>query len=139
MEKDEAIDQIIEAIAEDFSFAELLDVSYMRQELDKLIQIEDWKLVPLLFVRHSAEDPPAGKTAVLASTLPDALTRSATTLSGDRERTKKTRLRRTGICVLNSGPNRSKAAELPPLEGMLVVFDTTSSAAGRTPRQSMAF
>ena len=49
MDKDEVIDQIIEAIAEDFSFAELLDVSYMRQELDKLIQIEDSNLVPLLF------------------------------------------------------------------------------------------
>lgn len=49
MEKDEAIDQIIEAIAEDFSFAELLDVSYMRRKLHKLIQIEDSNLVPLLF------------------------------------------------------------------------------------------
>jgi len=49
MEKDEAIDQIMEAIAEDFTLAELLDVSYMRRELDKLIQIEDSKLVPLLF------------------------------------------------------------------------------------------
>ena len=49
MEKDEAIDQIIEAIAEDFTFAEFLHVSYMRRELDKLIQIEHYKLVPLLF------------------------------------------------------------------------------------------
>ena len=49
MEKDEAIDQIMEAIAEDFTIAELLDVSYMRRELDKLIQIEDSNLVPLLF------------------------------------------------------------------------------------------
>ena len=49
MDKDEVIDQIIEAIAEDFSFAELLDVSYMRRELDKLIQIEHYNLLPLLF------------------------------------------------------------------------------------------
>ena len=49
MEKDEAIDQVMEAIAEDFTFEELLDVSYMRRELDKLIQIEHYKLVPLLF------------------------------------------------------------------------------------------
>ena len=49
MEKDEAIDQIMDAIAEDFTFREILDVSYMRRELDKLIQIEDSNLVPLLF------------------------------------------------------------------------------------------
>ena len=49
MEKDEAIDQIMDAIAEDFTFAEILDVSYMRRELDKLIQIEDSNLVPILF------------------------------------------------------------------------------------------
>jgi hypothetical protein len=49
MEKDEVIDQILEAIAEDFTFEELLDVSSMRRELDKLIQIENEQLVPLLF------------------------------------------------------------------------------------------
>ena len=49
MDKDEVIDQIIEAIAEDFTFGELLDVSYMRRELDKLIRIEVSNLVPLLF------------------------------------------------------------------------------------------
>ena len=48
MEKDEAIDQIMDAIAEDFTFREILDVSYMRRELDKLIQIEDSNLVPIL-------------------------------------------------------------------------------------------
>jgi hypothetical protein len=49
MDKDEVIDQIMDAIAEDFTFEELLDVSYMRRELDKLIRIEDSNLVPLLF------------------------------------------------------------------------------------------
>ena len=49
MEKDEVIDQIMDAIAEDFTFREILDVSYIRQELDKLIRIEDSNLVPLLF------------------------------------------------------------------------------------------
>ena len=49
MEKDEAIDQIMDAIAEDFTFREILDVSYMRRQLDKLIQIEDSNLVPILF------------------------------------------------------------------------------------------
>jgi hypothetical protein len=49
MDKDEVIDQIMDAIAEDFTFREILDVSYMRRELDKLIQIEDSNLVPLLF------------------------------------------------------------------------------------------
>ena len=49
MEKDEVIDQIMDAIAEDFTFREILDVSYMRRELDKLIRIEDSNLVPLLF------------------------------------------------------------------------------------------
>ena len=49
MEMDEVRDHIMDAIAEDFTFREILDVSYMRRELDKLIRIEDSNLVPLLF------------------------------------------------------------------------------------------
>jgi hypothetical protein len=49
MEKDEVIDQVMEAIADDFTFEELFDVSYMREELAKLAQVEDYELVPILF------------------------------------------------------------------------------------------
>ena len=88
----------------------------------------------------SAKDAPPWKTATLASTLPDALTRSATTLSGDRERTKNPPPADGALAStkLGTGPEQSGRARAASKEcaSSSIPF---SSDAGRTPRQSKAF
>lgn len=43
------LDEMMQAVSEDFSIDELIDVPFMRVELPKLIDIDDVEIVPFLF------------------------------------------------------------------------------------------
>ena len=43
------LDEMMQAVSEDFSIDELIDVPFMRVELPKLIDINDVEIVPFLF------------------------------------------------------------------------------------------
>ena len=48
-ERDEILDELIDAVSEDFTWEELFNVPYMREQLGYLMGIEEEDMLPLIF------------------------------------------------------------------------------------------